>query len=75
MFLMLTGTLYYAIVLVRRDGEVHGVGSAALLGSWLGLIANGTFIDAVHWRHLYVVAALIWCGVTLRSGPASSQES
>ncbi len=62
LLLLLAGTLYYAIVLVRRDADVHGIGSAALLGSWVGLIANGTFIDAIHWRHLFVLAALIWCG-------------
>ena len=63
-----------AITLARADADVHGIGSAALLASWLGLIANGAFIDAVHWRHLYVVAALIWCGAALRSSPISAQE-
>ena len=74
MILLLFGTLYYAIVLARADFDLHGIGSAALLASWLGLIANGVFIDAVHWRHLYVVAGLIWCGAALRSSPVSAQE-
>jgi hypothetical protein len=60
------GTLLLAITLVIHDEDVHGVGSAALLGSWLGLIANSFFIDSLHWRHLWIVAALIWCGATLR---------
>lgn len=60
--LLLGGTLYYAAVLVRWDAHVHGIGSAALLGSWIGLIVNGAVIDAIHWRHLFVIAALIWCG-------------
>lgn len=67
MALLLVGTLYYGLVLVRADADVHGIGSAALLASWLGLVANGIFIDAVHWRHLYVIAALIWCGAAMYS--------
>ena len=40
----------------------YGIGSAALLGAWLGLLVNSFFIDTLHWRHLWVVAALIWAG-------------
>jgi O-antigen ligase len=70
--LVVAATLYCAAVLVRRDADVHGIGSAALLGIWLGLIANSIFIDTIHWRHLYVVAALIWFGyATLRPSPAA----
>ena len=64
---ILLGTLLLAVILVFDDADVHGVGSAALLGSWLGIIANSFFIDSLHWRHLWIVAALIWCGATLRS--------
>jgi hypothetical protein len=60
------GTLLLAVILVLDDADVHGVGSAALLGSWLGIIANSFFIDSLHWRHLWIIAALIWCGATLR---------
>lgn len=68
--LMLT-TLVYAVVYTRRNGRLHGIGSAALLGAWLGMVANSFFIDTIHWRHLYVVAALIWAGYMLqeRSSP------
>ena len=38
----------------------HGIGSAALLAAWCGLLANSAVIDTLHWRHLWVVAALIW---------------
>jgi O-antigen ligase len=44
----------------------HGIGSAALLGAWCGLLANSFVIDTLHWRHLWVVAALIWAGWALR---------
>jgi O-antigen ligase len=59
---LLLATLYCAVAFVRADGSVHGVGSAALLGSWAGLMVNSLFIDTIHWRHLYVVAALVWAG-------------
>ncbi len=68
--LLLFATLYCALAFARADGSVHGVGSAALLGSWAGLMANSLFIDTIHWRHLYVVAALIWAGyASIRLGP------
>jgi O-antigen ligase len=45
----------------------HGIGSASLLAAWCGLLANSAVIDTLHWRHLWVVAALIWAA-TLPSG-------
>ena len=54
-------TLLAAIGLAARDRDLHGLGSAALLASWLGLLANSFFVDTLHWRHLWIVAALIWC--------------
>ena len=68
---LMVATLAFAWGLVRRDGEVNGVGSAALLGSWLGLLASGFFIDTLHWRHLWVVAAMIWVGAASRGMRAS----
>ena len=46
--------------LLGRD--TYGIGSAALLGAWCGILANSFFVDTLHWRHLWVVAALIWAG-------------
>lgn len=40
----------------------YGIGSAALLGAWCGILVNSFVIDTLHWRHLWVVAALIWAG-------------
>lgn len=60
--LVIGGTLVCAIWLVGRTTDVNGVGTAALLGIWLGQVANGFFIDTVHWRHFWIVAGLIWCG-------------
>ena len=68
--LLLFATLYCAIALARADGVVHGVGSAALLGCWIGLMTNSVFIDTIHWRHLYIVAALIWTGYVTARQPS-----
>jgi O-antigen ligase len=46
--------------LIGRD--TYGIGSAALLGAWCGILANSFFVDTLHWRHLWLVAALIWAG-------------
>jgi O-antigen ligase len=47
-------------VLAGRD--TYGIGSAALLAAWCGILANSLFIDTLHWRHLWAIAALIWVG-------------
>jgi hypothetical protein len=47
--------------------STYGIGSAALLGAWCGLLANSLFIDTLHWRHLWLLAALIWAGAVLSS--------
>jgi hypothetical protein len=58
--LILGSTLLKAFTAARRDVDLHGVGSAALLGCWLGMIGNSFVVDTFHWRHLWMVAALIW---------------
>ena len=35
--------------------------------AWVGLLANSLFVDTLHWRHLWLVAALIWAGWMRRS--------
>lgn len=42
--------------------DSFGIGSAALFGAWCGVMLNSFFVDTLHWRHLWVVAALIWAG-------------
>jgi O-antigen ligase len=58
-------TLGFALRGALDGREVYGIGSAALLGAWCGLIANSVFVDTLHWRHLWLVAALIWAGATI----------
>ena len=58
--------LGYTLAVAARNAIVgrgtYGIGSVALLGAWCGLLANSFVIDTVHWRHLWIVAALIWAG-------------
>jgi len=28
------------------------------MAAWCGLVANSFFVDTLHWRHLWLVAAL-----------------
>ncbi|HEX6390210.1 MAG TPA: hypothetical protein VFZ89_12195, partial [Solirubrobacteraceae bacterium] len=49
----------------------YGIGSSALLGAWCGLLANSFVIDTLHWRHLWIVAALVWAGTMRRYGPGT----
>ncbi len=46
--------------------STYGIGSAALLAAWCGLLANSAVIDTLHWRHLWLVAGLIWAGAMRR---------
>jgi O-antigen ligase len=62
LILLLGGTLVLAGSNAVAGRDTFGVGSAVLLGLWCGLLANSAFIDTLHWRHLWLVAALIWAG-------------
>ena len=65
---MLAGTLVLAGRNVLAGRDAYGVGSAVLFAAWCGLLANSAFVDTLHWRHLWVVAALVW--VAARRRPA-----
>jgi O-Antigen ligase len=63
--------LFLATLAVAADNAASGrstwgIGSAALLAAWCGLLANSFFIDSLHWRYLWLVAALIWAGAARR---------
>jgi O-antigen ligase len=66
------------LVLALRNAvlgrDTYGIGSAALLGAWCGLLFNSAVVDTLHWRHLWLVAALIWAGSMRRqsNAPAGS---
>jgi O-antigen ligase len=59
---LLLSTLVLALRNAVLGRDTYGIGSAALLGVWAGLIFNSTVVDTLHWRHLWVVLALIWAG-------------
>jgi O-antigen ligase len=60
-------TLGFALRNAFAGRDTYGIGSAALLAAWAGLLANSVFVDTLHWRHLWFVAALIWAGTTARA--------
>lgn len=47
-----------------RGRDTYGIPSGVLLAAWCGILANSLFVDTLHWRHLWLVAALIWGGAT-----------
>jgi O-antigen ligase len=63
---LLIALVLATLVLALRNAvlgrDTYGIGSAALLGAWCGLIFNSTVVDTLHWRHLWVMVALIWAG-------------
>lgn len=61
-------TLGFAARNVALGVDTYGIGSAGLLAAWCGLLANSSFVDTLHWRHLWLVAALIWAGTAFRAG-------
>jgi hypothetical protein len=65
---LLVLTLGFAARNVALGVDTYGIGSAALLAAWCGVLANSFFVDTLHWRHLWLVAALIWAGTALREG-------
>jgi O-Antigen ligase len=57
---LLFGTLLMSLRNAARGWDTYGIGSAALLAAWCGILANSVFVDTLHWRHLWLVAGLIW---------------
>ena len=55
--------------------DTYGIGSAALLAAWCGVLANSVFIDTLHWRHFWLLAALIWAGAARPLTPARPPSS
>lgn len=68
---LLAFTLACAVRNAAVGRSAYGIGSAALLGTWCGLLVNGAVIDTLHWRHMWLVAGLIWAA-TMRSAPGAS---
>lgn len=71
---LLLATLAMAGRSALRGSDTYGIGSAALLGAWCGLLVNSAVVDTLHWRHLWLIAALIWAGALrpIRAGPGGA---
>jgi O-antigen ligase len=63
------GTLALAVRNAFRRVDLHGISSLALLAAWCGALVNSLLVDTLHWRHLWLVAALIWA-TAMAHGPA-----
>ncbi|MDP8943870.1 MAG: O-antigen ligase family protein, partial [Actinomycetota bacterium] len=63
-FAVISALFLFTTVLALRNAvlgrDTYGIGSAALLGAWSGIMLNSFVVDTLHWRHLWLVAALIW---------------
>lgn len=64
----LGGTLYLFLVVATialglrfalRDHDSGGLG-AVLLAAFIGMAVEGLVIDTDHWRHFYLIMAMIW---------------
>jgi O-antigen ligase len=71
---LLLFTLTAALGNAFAGRSTYGIGSAALAGAWCGLIVNSFVIDTLHWRHLWLVAALIWAAWARRQASETSSE-
>lgn len=67
-FVTIVTLLLSTLILAARNAvmgrDAYGIGSAALLGIWVGIAVESFFIDTLHWRHLWLVAGLIWVAST-----------
>ena len=66
MLVLIVGTLVLALRNLARGHDTFGIGTAALLGAWCGLMLNSFVVDTLHWRSFWFVAALIWAGSAVR---------
>ena len=57
---LLLGTLVFALRNAVLGRTAYGIGSTALLAAWCGIMVNSAVVDTLHWRHLWVLAGLIW---------------
>jgi O-antigen ligase len=72
---LLLGTLIVAGRNVVLGRGTAGLSSTALLAAWVGLLANSVFVDTLHWRHLWILAGLIWAGSLIPRDADAAQAS
>ena len=64
---LVVGTLALAARNALRGLDLHGLGSLSLLAAWCGALVNSLVVDTLHWRHLWLLAALIWATTMVHS--------
>jgi O-antigen ligase len=62
-------TLVAAVSNAIAGRETYGIGSAALLGAYVGVLVSSFAVDTLHWRHFWIVVGLIWAGWARRRLP------
>jgi O-Antigen ligase len=60
---------------VLRGRDTFGIGSAVLLAALVGLLVTSLVVDTFHWRHLWIIAALVWVGWARRSSAVGAWSS
>jgi O-antigen ligase len=63
--MLVLATLLYALRAAVKGVSLYGIGSAALLAAWSGILVHSFFVDSLQWRHAWLVAALIWTSAML----------
>ena len=58
LFLVLA-TIVLGLKLVRADRGGNGL-SAVLVAAFIGIAVEGAFVDIDHWRHAYLIMAMVW---------------
>jgi O-antigen ligase len=74
MVALIIATFVYAASNVMRGRDTYGISAAALMAAWAGVVANSFFVDTLHWRHLWLVAGLIWAGAMRKSSLSTLRQ-
>jgi O-antigen ligase len=75
LLLLVGSTLTAAWRSSRLDHAREGLGSAALLGCWIGLSFNGLVVDTYHYRVLWITAALVWLVASLPTSTGAPPDT
>ena len=65
-FVWLTVRRAWTVRKVCADREMRQAATLCL-ACILGILANGFFVEVVHWRHFWLLLALPWCPVSVMS--------
>jgi len=68
MVALVLGTLAFAFRDATRGRDLYGLSCVGLFAAWCGLLVNSLVIDTLHWRHLWLLAALIWASAMMHRG-------